>query len=675
MSPNTTRSRSRGVLAVAATVVLVVSAVAAGVSLTAGTASAAPTGIDDCTVVDEPGTYELTRNVTRTRERGRESYPPCIRIRASDVVLDGNGYTVESVYTALGVDHPDGIENVTVRNVRVFTQNRAAAMRVANVTGGVAANVTVDGRYEGLLVTHSEDVTLRDSFVAAGGFTIRAGNATVVDNRVDGYLYGSGVYGDNAVVRNNTVEASVGGIQGYYPALHVEGRDNLVVDNTVPPAENGAAEGLSIDGTNATVRNNTAISGSEFVPDYPLTGLSVAGRNHTVVDNRLGGFSGPGIELDGSNHTVHGNVVGDTDVGIEVESRNSLIYDNRLSGGDAVSFPYRYYDPDTDQYETSDPQRNAWNVSARSGENVLGGNTVGGNYYVDTDGEYANFDGIGFSEACADEDDDGICDFPNAVAYNNTDHLPLADEGNMSVAYFEVADIVASGRLDADGETTVTANVTNVGTRSDTQTVVLKAGYPEYDTRRLDNRTVTLDPGETATLTFDAAFDRTGTEERLTVDSADSNISKTVTPFLADGNGSEPNVTTYQVDFVAGQPIENLSADRLYAQEDRLMRFAFGNASAGITRKDTAWPKTEIRQCVDYGHIRERANGTAAVRFSVAAYCEDVTLTLAVYETPGMAFFPETADQQVLLNATTGTYGPGEHTITADLPDGNETDG
>lgn len=639
------------------TAVVVVSAVAAGASLVAGTASAAPTGIDDCTVVDEPGAYELTSNVTQPNPESSESHTPCIHLRASDVVLDGNGYTVESPYLSLQVDHPDGIENVTVRNVGLRSEYPATTVRVRNVTGGTVENVTLGGR-PGIRVVRSEEFTLRDSDMDSGGFDVRAENATVVDNRVDGYLYGSGVTGDGAVVRNNTVEASIGGIQGYYYALRVEGRDTLVVDNTVTPDEQGSTLGMAIRGANATVRNNTAFSRGDG--RGPLPGLEVAGRNHTVVDNVLGEFTGPGIDVHGSDHVVHDNVVVDTGVGISVDGQNSLIYDNRLRGDDAAFVPYVSRD-DESGYES-----NTWNVSARSETNVMGGPTTGGNYYAETEG-------VGFSEACADEDGDGVCDYPNVVAHDNTDYLPLADEGNASVAYFEVADLVASGRLDADGETTVTADVTNVGTRKDTQTVTLTVGDPDDETGRVGSRTATLGPGETTTLTFDVSFDRTGTEERLTVDSADSELSETVTPFLADGNGSDANVTTYQVDFAAGQPIENLSADRLYAKEDRLMRFAFGDASAGITEKDTAWPSAEVRQCVDYGHIRERANGTATVTFTVPAYCDDVTLTLAVYSTPGRAFFVETADQQELLNATTGTYGPGEHTVSVDLPDGNES--
>ncbi|ESP87004.1 right-handed parallel beta-helix repeat-containing protein [Candidatus Halobonum tyrrellensis] len=126
----------------------------------------------------------------------------------------------------------------------------------------------------------------------------------------------------------------------------------------------------------------------------------------------------------------------------------------------------------------------------------------------------------------------------------------------------------------------------------------------------------------------------------------------------------------YQVDFVAGEPIEELGEEGLYAEQDRLMRFAFGSVEEGITEKDTAWPSAELRDCLDYGHIREHDDGTASVTFTVADDCEEVTLSLATYSLPGEEFSADTADEQELLGATTETYGPGEHTISLDLPSG-----
>lgn len=55
----------RCALSLTLTTLLVASVVVAGVSLTTGVVSAAPTQIDDCTHVDAPGVYELTRDIGR----------------------------------------------------------------------------------------------------------------------------------------------------------------------------------------------------------------------------------------------------------------------------------------------------------------------------------------------------------------------------------------------------------------------------------------------------------------------------------------------------------------------------------------------------------------------------------------------------------------------------------
>ncbi|ESP90167.1 alkaline phosphatase D family protein [Candidatus Halobonum tyrrellensis] len=134
--------------------------------------------------------------------------------------------------------------------------------------------------------------------------------------------------------------------------------------------------------------------------------------------------------------------------------------------------------------------------------------------------------------------------------------------------------------------------------------------------------------------------------------------------------GVRTNVPQYQVDFVAGDPIENLSADTLYAEQDRLLRYAFGTPGEGITEKDTAWPSAEVRDCVDYGHITEHDDGTASVTFTVADDCEGVVLSLAVHSMPDETFDAESVAHQTLLESATESFGPGEHTISVPLPDG-----
>lgn len=61
---------------------------------------------------------------------------------------------------------------------------------------------------------------------------------------------------------------------------------------------------------------------------------------------------------------------------------------------------------------------NNWNISKRSGTNIVNGSYNGGNYL-------ATPSGTGFSETCTDANDDGICDNAYILTTNNIDHLPL----------------------------------------------------------------------------------------------------------------------------------------------------------------------------------------------------------------------------------------------------------
>ena len=130
--------------------------------------------------------------------------------------------------------------------------------------------------------------------------------------------------------------------------------------------------------------------------------------------------------------------------------------------------------------------------------------------------------------------------------------------------------------------------------------------------------------------------------------------------------------TYYQVDFVAGEPMANLSADSLYAEQDRLVRFAHGSTSAGITDRGRAWAREQVRACLDDAGVVKRDGDTATVTFTVAEGCSAVTMSLVSYTKPTAGFSPETADQQELFDSTTETFAPGEHTITVALPDADE---
>lgn len=123
--------------------------------------SAAP--VAECMTIRAPGHYELVENVTATEG-------PCLHVRASNVVLDGNGHTVrradgdggESPDVGLLAFHGaadgrtragDELTNVTVRNLRVAGWDRGVQLggTLADGPRAILGNVTATGNDDGVV--------------------------------------------------------------------------------------------------------------------------------------------------------------------------------------------------------------------------------------------------------------------------------------------------------------------------------------------------------------------------------------------------------------------------------------------------------------------------------------------------------------------------------------------
>ena len=131
-------------------VLLVVLSVSAGAAPIVGEASATNHTIDSCTTITSSGSYELNGTVTASNASA------CVEIAASDVILDGNGNTVDG-YTnnTIGSDgSADEISGST--GVRVAGTDSA---RVRNVT---VRNVNFESGSIGVNATHASNVEIAD---------------------------------------------------------------------------------------------------------------------------------------------------------------------------------------------------------------------------------------------------------------------------------------------------------------------------------------------------------------------------------------------------------------------------------------------------------------------------------------------------------------------------------
>jgi PGF-CTERM protein len=199
----------------------------------------------------------------------------CLRVTASDVTLDGQGYLLDG---AGGGD--DGIlvgnasgttTNVTIRDIEVSGYLGDAID--TNATGTVVENARLTSYDNGIDAnaptvvrdTTIEDTTSGEGILSGGDLTVR--NSTVVDNADDGiYVTGPGMILTNVTVRNND-------------AYGVDGADDVLVRDVV--SENNVEDGIYAD-DNTTVENVSLLNNDGWGID---AGSDVSIRDARAVDN------------------------------------------------------------------------------------------------------------------------------------------------------------------------------------------------------------------------------------------------------------------------------------------------------------------------------------------------------------------------------------------------------
>ncbi|QIO20969.1 right-handed parallel beta-helix repeat-containing protein [Haloarcula sp. JP-L23] len=277
------------------------------------------TPISSCTVLDDSGRYELTRDLAA--ETG-----VCLYVRSGDVTIDGNGHTV----TGSGAPDSTGVlvfngtvdqrrrgpelSNVTVRDLRVrgwqtgvglgvfahdgpraTLENVTAAdnhvgVRLLDADRSTLRNVTASGGSDGVLLWETADVRATDLVVAGNDDTglylaqeVTNGTfrrVTAVDNDDEGVSFST------SVARNRLADARVTANGG--PGIEFADSYRNVVENTTVVG-NGGPGVLSNPASEDTLRNVTIQdnAGSAYLSESSFGGVAAENARlsaRTTVD-------------------------------------------------------------------------------------------------------------------------------------------------------------------------------------------------------------------------------------------------------------------------------------------------------------------------------------------------------------------------------------------------------
>ena len=136
--------------------------------------------------------------------------------------------------------------------------------------------------------------------------------------------------------------------------------------------------------------------------------------------------------------------------------------------------------------------------------------------------------------------------------------------------------------------------------------------------------------------------------------------------------GTGAGAAHYQVDFVVGEPIENLRSEEGYYTPDQLIRFAHGSTDEPVMRLSDGEFITDesMADRIESQDITVE-DGQAKITFTVTEG-ESVPLSLVSYEKVGPGWSPETEAKQEFVDSETRMIESGTHTLTVDLPDEND---
>ena len=280
--------------------------------------------ITSCTVIDEPGTYELTDDINA------DSPTECIEIRDVSATIEGNGYAIMGPGTTgedstpnagIAVNHSGSEMDVTVRDVEISGWDDGVNTDF-NTQPVTVESSTIINNGVGVSATNAGQTTITDTDIEGNGVGFKGSSPGAVslsgvairNNEGSGFstTESRGVEIESSTIRDNGGSGiSVGGRAGTFTFtdITVTGNDNhgigafadgqlVTIDGATITDNGGSGVSIAFDAqiSNANVQNNDergmGLSGTSDIED-----TTVAGNGGRELDARDGNASATGLRI------------------------------------------------------------------------------------------------------------------------------------------------------------------------------------------------------------------------------------------------------------------------------------------------------------------------------------------------------------------------------------------
>ncbi|HIH93154.1 TPA: cell surface protein [Methanosarcina acetivorans] len=265
--------------------------------------------------------------------------------------------------------------------------------QVKNCT--VERNNIFENRY-GVYLQSSENITISENNFSRDGIWFDEGcNKNMVIN--------------NSIDRGNII-------------IGAHGWDNIMFQNRL---SNGGGISIACCGGGNLVSKNEVINCSNGIDVYDTQARTV------LRDNRITNCENGIYLILVFDARVYNNTISNSSKGIYLreDCHDNELFGNRISSSNESGILldystgnhiYNNYFNNTVNVKAENSEGNTWNTTKTSGENIVGGSYLGGNFWAD-------LNGTGFSQTTEDSDSDGICDLAYNVNGSDFDYLPLAE--------------------------------------------------------------------------------------------------------------------------------------------------------------------------------------------------------------------------------------------------------